>query len=126
MKLSLLNLQCSQACRSGPFSTMSGSVQTYSYPCSAFGSGQDRAGSRIQGLGSISSGKKSAAMNETKFTPGLTWTLQTVQTVVGSCHKIGPFPGPMNRPETHACVYSDNINPDDADRGDPPRRRTSG
>jgi hypothetical protein len=42
-------------------------------------------------------------------TPG-PWTLKTVPTTIGSCHTIGPFPGPSEtRPETHACVYADNV-----------------
>lgn len=42
-----------------------------------------------------------------KGTPG-PWTMETVPTSIGVCHKIGPFPssgGPY--PETHACVYVD-------------------
>lgn len=54
-------------------------------------------------------------MSEAKFTPG-PWILATVPTSVGSCHKIGPFPGAGHRPYTYACVYADGIRPgiDDA------------
>lgn len=54
-------------------------------------------------------------MNEIKSTPG-PWILATVPTSVGSCHKIGPFPGAGHRPYTYACVYADGIRPgiDDA------------
>jgi len=54
-------------------------------------------------------------MNEIKSTPG-PWILATVPTSVGSCHKIGPFPGAGHRPHTFACVYADGIRPgiDDA------------
>lgn len=45
-------------------------------------------------------------MNAPKFTPG-PWKLETVATQVGSCHKIGPFPGSATKPENHACVYAD-------------------
>jgi len=42
-------------------------------------------------------------------TPG-PWTLETVETQIGTCHKIGPFPcNSGTRSETHACVYADNI-----------------
>lgn len=45
-----------------------------------------------------------------KHTPG-PWTLETVPTQVGICHKIGPFPDTRNRePFTkpmHACIYVD-------------------
>lgn len=34
------------------------------------------------------------------------WILETVQTSVGLCHKIGPFPW-RNGKENHACVYDD-------------------
>lgn len=45
---------------------------------------------------------------ETKHTPG-PWTLQTVPTSCGICHKIGPFPAKQGSPDkpTHACVYVD-------------------
>ena len=49
-------------------------------------------------------------------TPG-PWTLTTVPTQVGHCHKIGPFPSRNERrPETHACVYVDGLGlrPEDA------------
>lgn len=54
-------------------------------------------------------------MNEIKHTPG-PWILATVPTSVGSCHKIGPFPGAGHHPYTYACVYADGIRPgiDDA------------
>jgi hypothetical protein len=36
------------------------------------------------------------------------WTLTTVPTSVGSCHKIGPFPVSSSiRSEIYACVYVD-------------------
>jgi hypothetical protein len=46
-------------------------------------------------------------MSEIKHTPG-PWTLETVTTSVGICHKIGPFP-PKNQSEKlrHACLYAD-------------------
>lgn len=34
------------------------------------------------------------------------WSLVTVPTSIGSCHKIGPFPT-NHRVETYACVYAD-------------------
>lgn len=40
-----------------------------------------------------------------QHTPG-PWTLETVRTTSGMCHKVGPFPwrnGQMN----HACIYVD-------------------
>lgn len=37
-------------------------------------------------------------------TPG-PWTLETVRTSIGFCHKIGPFP--WNRQQNHACIYVD-------------------
>lgn len=40
-----------------------------------------------------------------KHTPG-PWTLETVRTSVGWCHKVGPFPW-KNGKENHACVYDD-------------------
>lgn len=43
-------------------------------------------------------------MSETKHTPG-PWTLETVQTSVGVCHKIGPL---GNSTRLHsACLYDD-------------------
>lgn len=48
-------------------------------------------------------------MSESKqqWTPG-PWTLTTVPTSVGICHKIGPFPPSLDggRPR-HACLYAD-------------------
>jgi hypothetical protein len=41
-------------------------------------------------------------------TPG-PWSLETVPTTAGSCHKIGPFPSAGVRPVVHACVYADGI-----------------
>ena len=47
-------------------------------------------------------------MNIKKYTPG-PWTLETVTTAVGICHKIGPFP--PRRPDDvttrSACLYAD-------------------
>lgn len=45
-------------------------------------------------------------------TPG-PWTLETVPTSCGICHKIGPFPTQRTKLngeqcESHACVYVDN------------------
>lgn len=38
------------------------------------------------------------------------WSMETVETSNGSCHKIGPFPSGRDwRPETHACVYADGF-----------------
>lgn len=37
------------------------------------------------------------------------WTLETVPTSIGICHKIGPFPGSCGREVGHACVYVDGI-----------------
>lgn len=53
-------------------------------------------------------------MNEIKqHTPG-PWTLETVNTSVGICHKIGPFPSNSGiHPTASACVYADNIRMDD-------------
>ncbi|WP_124076711.1 hypothetical protein [Burkholderia gladioli] len=48
-------------------------------------------------------------MSESKqqWTPG-PWTLTTVPTSVGICHKIGPFPPSLDggKPR-HACLYAD-------------------
>ena len=42
-------------------------------------------------------------------TPG-PWSLKTVPTSDGSCHKIGPFPSASRvHSETHACVYAIGI-----------------
>lgn len=42
-----------------------------------------------------------------KHTPG-PWKLKTVQTSVGICHMIGPFPGKQPAlKERHACLYAD-------------------
>ena len=41
-------------------------------------------------------------------TPG-PWTLETVPTSIGSCHKIGPFPSGRLASGTYACVYADGI-----------------
>lgn len=35
------------------------------------------------------------------------WTMETVPTSVGICHKIGPFPGSCGRDIGHACIYVD-------------------
>ena len=35
------------------------------------------------------------------------WTLETVKTTCGICHRIGPFPWRDNQ-ANHACVYVDN------------------
>lgn len=43
---------------------------------------------------------------ETKHTPG-PWSLETVRTQIGSCHKIGPFPGSAAKPGNYACIYAD-------------------
>ncbi len=43
-----------------------------------------------------------------KHTPG-PWTLETVKTSVGLCHKIGTFPSQGTRPSTYACVYEDGM-----------------
>lgn len=40
-----------------------------------------------------------------KFTPG-PWTLETVQTQCGICHKIGPFPWKDGK-QNSACIYVD-------------------
>lgn len=38
------------------------------------------------------------------------WSLKTVPTSDGSCHKIGPFPSASRaHSETHACVYASGI-----------------
>jgi len=51
-------------------------------------------------------------MTETKatYTPG-PWTLETVKTTIGVCHKIGPFPASRTRPDrpNYACVYEDGM-----------------
>ncbi|MFY4013984.1 hypothetical protein ACOTJS_19410 [Achromobacter xylosoxidans] len=40
-------------------------------------------------------------------TPG-PWTLETVRTASGFCHKVGPFPGRReDHPPRHACLYAD-------------------
>jgi hypothetical protein len=43
-------------------------------------------------------------------TPG-PWSIETVPTSCGICHKIGPFPARLSSPErpNYACVYSDNV-----------------
>lgn len=45
---------------------------------------------------------------DAKHTPG-PWTLETVKTAVGICHKIGTFPQRGVRETTSACIYGDNI-----------------
>lgn len=45
---------------------------------------------------------------KSKHTPG-PWALESVDTSVGSCHKIGPFPSAGVRSEVHACVYADRL-----------------
>lgn len=47
-------------------------------------------------------------MSAPKFTPG-PWSLETVPTSMGTCHKIGPFPSRGFHSETHACVYADSV-----------------
>ena len=49
--------------------------------------------------------------NPTTFTPG-PWTLETVPTSCGVCHKVGPFP-PRRNDESprHACLYCDYPSP---------------
>ncbi|WP_211485469.1 hypothetical protein [Achromobacter ruhlandii] len=43
----------------------------------------------------------------TKHTPG-PWSLETVRTSSGVCHKVGPFPGRReDHPPRHACLYAD-------------------
>lgn len=43
-----------------------------------------------------------------KHTPG-PWVMDTIQTSVGICHRIGPFPPRRPDDETvrHACLYAD-------------------
>ncbi|CUJ80825.1 MAG: hypothetical protein J0I68_30775 [Achromobacter sp.] len=52
----------------------------------------------------------------TKHTPG-PWSLETVRTSSGVCHKVGPFPGRReDHPPRHACLYADypsDSNPSD-------------
>jgi hypothetical protein len=45
-----------------------------------------------------------------QHTPG-PWTLETVRTQTGICHKIGPFPWKHGH-QNHACVYVDYPNHD--------------
>ena len=46
-------------------------------------------------------------MSNAQHTPG-PWSLETVRTSSGICHKIGPFPGRRdNFPPRHACLYAD-------------------
>lgn len=54
-------------------------------------------------------------MSETKWTPG-PWPLETVETSVGSCHKIGAFPSAGVRKQVPACVYADRLRPGLDDR----------
>lgn len=44
-------------------------------------------------------------MTTKTHTPG-PWTLDTVRTSSGLCHKIGPFPWKPNK-DNHACIYVD-------------------
>ena len=37
------------------------------------------------------------------------WKLDTVDTSIGICHQIGPFPSNGVYGETHACIYNDNV-----------------
>jgi hypothetical protein len=38
------------------------------------------------------------------------WTLETVPTSIGICHKIGPFPTNNGyHKESHACIYGDGL-----------------
>jgi hypothetical protein len=52
----------------------------------------------------------------TIHTPG-PWSLETVRTSSGVCHKVGPFPGRReDHPPRHACLYADypsDSNPSD-------------
>ncbi len=43
-----------------------------------------------------------------KHTPG-PWTVETVKTSIGVCHKVGPFPGSCGKPVGSACVYEDGM-----------------
>lgn len=46
-------------------------------------------------------------MTNTMHTPG-PWTMETMRTSVGICHKIGPFPAKDDDGEPrHACLYAD-------------------
>jgi len=46
-----------------------------------------------------------------KYTPG-PWTLETVRTSIGICHKVGPFPGKRDDDKPrHACLYADHPSP---------------
>lgn len=53
-------------------------------------------------------GAEDGGVMATKFTPG-PWTLETVKTSSGICHKIGPFPWRPDR-QNHACIYHDYPN----------------
>lgn len=44
-------------------------------------------------------------MTDVKHTPG-PWTLETVTTQCGICHKVGPFPWKHGK-QNHACIYAD-------------------
>ena len=43
-----------------------------------------------------------------KHTPG-PWSLETVKTCIGICHKIGSFPSRGRYETTYACVYADGV-----------------
>lgn len=46
-----------------------------------------------------------------QHTPG-PWSLATVPTSCGVCHKVGPFPGKHpGDPKRHACMYADYPSP---------------
>ncbi|MCA3704286.1 MAG: hypothetical protein INF12_14785 [Methylobacterium sp.] len=49
-------------------------------------------------------------MEKQSHTPG-PWTLETVKTSCGICHRIGPFPWRDGR-DNHACVYVDHASRD--------------
>jgi hypothetical protein len=48
-------------------------------------------------------------MNEKQSHTAGPWSLETVTTSIGSCHKIGPFPSLSVYEKTYACIYADNV-----------------
>ena len=64
-------------------------------------SGQAQDGNRETAASNVS-----GCLSGVKHTPG-PWGMETVQTSVGICHKVGPFPSTGYLKSNHACIYVD-------------------
>lgn len=62
-------------------------------------------GSTLRSGPSETEGTSPVFANAPAHTPG-PWTMETVKTSTGICHKIGPFPYRPDR-QNHACIYVD-------------------